>query len=230
MKTGLLGCLLLVLATEAPAHRLDEYLQATRLAVATNRIDLSIDLTPGVAVADQLLVVIDRTATDGCRGRDLPLTPSVSSKTSGSGLMKRSWPCAWWTPLSPIFPKSEAVWASSHQSHCTGGPLAVQAEHALSLTNASAGDQRLPGECAGAEGPCHQDPKQTRDELRRSIIASSFGVGLSSRSPEVKPKMPPPCATRRGTVAFTLGATANARLLSDAHGPKGLSEHLRELT
>jgi len=61
MKQGLLGCLmLLALATAAWAHRLDEYLQAMRISVATNRIDLSIDLTPGVAVADQLLVVIDK--------------------------------------------------------------------------------------------------------------------------------------------------------------------------
>jgi hypothetical protein len=60
MKPGLLGCLLLVLATEAFAHRLDEYLQATRVSVSTNRIDLTIDLTPGVAIVDQLWVVIDK--------------------------------------------------------------------------------------------------------------------------------------------------------------------------
>ena len=60
MKPALLGCWLLLLATEAWAHRLDEYLQATRIAVATNRVDLSIELTPGVAVADQLLVVVDK--------------------------------------------------------------------------------------------------------------------------------------------------------------------------
>lgn len=60
MKPGLLGCLLLVLASDALAHRLDEYLQATRVSVATNRIDVSIDLTPGVAVANQVLAVIDK--------------------------------------------------------------------------------------------------------------------------------------------------------------------------
>lgn len=60
MKPGPLICLLLVLATDALAHRLDEYLQATRVSVATNRIDLTIDLTPGVAIVDQLLVVIDK--------------------------------------------------------------------------------------------------------------------------------------------------------------------------
>ncbi|MBC8003651.1 MAG: hypothetical protein H7X97_13780 [Opitutaceae bacterium] len=60
MKPGLLGGLLLLLAIDAWAHRLDEYLQAARVSVATSRIDLSIDLTPGVAIIDQLLVVIDK--------------------------------------------------------------------------------------------------------------------------------------------------------------------------
>ena len=64
MKAALLGCLLLVFATDAWAHRLDEYLQATRVSLATNRIDLSIDLTPGVATVDKLLVVVD-TDRDG---------------------------------------------------------------------------------------------------------------------------------------------------------------------
>lgn len=60
MRCRLLSLLLIVGAFPASAHRLDEYLQATRIALATNRIDLSIDLTPGVAVFDQLFVVIDR--------------------------------------------------------------------------------------------------------------------------------------------------------------------------
>ena len=60
MRTGLLSCLLLVFASDAQAHRLDEYLQATRVSVTTHRIDVSMDLTPGVAVVDQVLAVIDQ--------------------------------------------------------------------------------------------------------------------------------------------------------------------------
>jgi hypothetical protein len=59
MKRALLVGLLYCLPPDALAHRLDEYLQVTRVAVATNRVDLSIDLTPGVAVADQVLSAID---------------------------------------------------------------------------------------------------------------------------------------------------------------------------
>jgi hypothetical protein len=60
MKAGLLGLGLLMLATGALAHRLDEYLQATRVSVAADRIELSIALTPGVAIVDRLLAVIDK--------------------------------------------------------------------------------------------------------------------------------------------------------------------------
>jgi hypothetical protein len=41
------------------AHRLDEYLQATRVAVDRDRIDLEIDLTPGVALAETIFDSID---------------------------------------------------------------------------------------------------------------------------------------------------------------------------
>lgn len=59
ISISLLGCLLLAAVGTASAHRLDEYLQATRVAVATNRIDISIDLTPGVAVVSDVLAAID---------------------------------------------------------------------------------------------------------------------------------------------------------------------------
>ena len=60
MKAVLLIGLALALAPDALAHRLDEYLQATRVTVSTNRIEISIELTPGVAVADQVMAVIDK--------------------------------------------------------------------------------------------------------------------------------------------------------------------------
>src|ERR1700677_752682 len=42
------------------AHRLDEYLQATLVAIEPGEIRLDINLTPGVAVAGQVLALIDR--------------------------------------------------------------------------------------------------------------------------------------------------------------------------
>jgi hypothetical protein len=44
----------------AVAHRLDEYLQAARISVALDVIRVEINLTPGAAVADEILAAIDR--------------------------------------------------------------------------------------------------------------------------------------------------------------------------
>ncbi len=59
----LVGALLAMLfLAPAPlwAHRLDEYLQATRISVSRERIALELDLTPGAAVASEIATLIDR--------------------------------------------------------------------------------------------------------------------------------------------------------------------------
>ncbi len=43
----------------AEAHRLDEYLQATRVAIDVDRVGLEIDLTPGVSVAAKVVAWLD---------------------------------------------------------------------------------------------------------------------------------------------------------------------------
>ncbi len=50
---------LILLAPCAHAHRLDEYLQATQISVARDRIVIDIYLTPGTAVAPAILSTID---------------------------------------------------------------------------------------------------------------------------------------------------------------------------
>jgi len=59
---AVLGCLAMVPA--ANAHRLDECLQATRISIDITRVDLEIDLTPGVALASKVFGWID-TNRDG---------------------------------------------------------------------------------------------------------------------------------------------------------------------
>ena len=49
----------LVVPSPAAAHRLDEYLQATRIAVHVNRVHLEVDLTAGRDVAAKVLSLID---------------------------------------------------------------------------------------------------------------------------------------------------------------------------
>ena len=47
-------------ATDLSAHRRDELLQAARISVAADRVELELSLTPGVAVADGVIGTIDR--------------------------------------------------------------------------------------------------------------------------------------------------------------------------
>src|SRR5438128_11825940 len=51
--------ILSALGTTASDHRIDEYLQAARLAIAPDRITLEIDLTPGVDVAPLIFALIN---------------------------------------------------------------------------------------------------------------------------------------------------------------------------
>jgi hypothetical protein len=60
----LVPCLALAIVAPASAHRLDEYLQATRLSIDLDRIDIEMDLTPGQAMAAQVFSWID-TNRDG---------------------------------------------------------------------------------------------------------------------------------------------------------------------
>jgi hypothetical protein len=53
----------LVAGAETTAHRLDEYLQAARIAIEPDRARIELDLTPGAAVADAVLADIDRDRT-----------------------------------------------------------------------------------------------------------------------------------------------------------------------
>jgi hypothetical protein len=55
---GLL-CVWLAMPAKATAHRLDEYLQATRLSVERDHVELEIDLTAGMNVATQVFGLID---------------------------------------------------------------------------------------------------------------------------------------------------------------------------
>ena len=67
---GRFTAVLIVIATTTTAatlvvsaHRRDEYLQAARLAIEPARVQIHLDLTPGIAVADTVLRQIDRDRT-----------------------------------------------------------------------------------------------------------------------------------------------------------------------
>jgi len=56
-------------AAGVSAHRLDEYLQAARIAIDPGGVKIEMSLTPGVAVADAIIAEIDRDR-DGTLSRD----------------------------------------------------------------------------------------------------------------------------------------------------------------
>src|SRR5215467_13119816 len=59
-QKALLGFIaIFLMVAPASAHRLDEYLQATRLSLAANQIGVEIDLTPGVDVAQMIFALIN---------------------------------------------------------------------------------------------------------------------------------------------------------------------------
>jgi hypothetical protein len=49
-----------VISDRASAHRLDEYLQAARIGIDPSRVDIELDLTPGIALAEAIIADIDR--------------------------------------------------------------------------------------------------------------------------------------------------------------------------
>jgi hypothetical protein len=51
--------LVLVAGGWSSAHRRDEYLQAARLAIDPDRVQIELDLTPGIAVAESVLAEVD---------------------------------------------------------------------------------------------------------------------------------------------------------------------------
>jgi hypothetical protein len=56
---GVTTALVLAISTGANAHRLDEYLQAARVAVASADIVVHLDLTPGASVAAEIIAALD---------------------------------------------------------------------------------------------------------------------------------------------------------------------------
>lgn len=60
MPGRLLLLMVWLVAASAPAHRLDEYLQATLVVIEPSAVRLQLTLTPGVEVANDVLAQIDR--------------------------------------------------------------------------------------------------------------------------------------------------------------------------
>jgi hypothetical protein len=169
MRVAFAVCgLILAAAAPARAHRLDEYLQAARIAVATNQIDLAFELTPGVAVAEKVIAHIDHNQDGLFSGEESSaytkqflqdLTVSLDGRVLGPALVSFS------------FPASSELRTGTGvlriRARCALAPLAA-GEHTLTLTN-----RHLPAisvhlvNALRSKVPSVEIGQQTRDELQR---------------------------------------------------------------
>jgi hypothetical protein len=90
-----LGLVLLAPAL-ARAHRLDEYLQAARVAVASERVTIELSLTPGANLANAIIARLDRDGDGACSpheaeqyGREILAALSASVDTRPLALSLR---------------------------------------------------------------------------------------------------------------------------------------------
>ena len=180
MKPTLLLCLALTLGTDAFAHRLDECLQALRVSVTTNRIDFSFKLTPGTAVADQLLAVIDKDRDGQFSAREVTAYIQRFLKDVRVKLDEKFLVLTETEASFPSLPEIKAGVGIIHIKATVSVAPLLAGNHTLSLTNA-----HLPAisvyqvNALQPKDRATKITKQTRDELQKSYRLE-FSVSSST--------------------------------------------------
>lgn len=153
------------------AHRLDEYVQAAQVAVSTDRIGISLSLSPGIAVADAIVARLDHDGDGRIRpeeaeayGRDVVADLLVSVDAQPLAFTLRR------VEVPPIPELREGVGSIRIEADAVSPGLAPGA-HALRLENRHA----LPGSVylANALLPgtdAIQIRRQQRDPLQRTLL------------------------------------------------------------
>jgi len=67
---GLTSAIVVALSVAASAHRPDEYLQAARITIDPDRVQVELDLTAGMSVADAIIRDIDRDGSGSITSRE----------------------------------------------------------------------------------------------------------------------------------------------------------------
>jgi hypothetical protein len=117
--------------TTLSAHRHDEYLQAARLAVEPRRVDVQIDLTPGIAIAEMIIRDVDGDG-DGTLSRDeqrayvARVLDALELRIDGRPLQLQ--------PATSAFPDLDAV---------RGGVGTIQLRMAATVPHLSEGEHEL---------------------------------------------------------------------------------------
>ena len=164
----------------ARAHRLDEYLQATRVAIDPERIVLEIDLTAGANIASRIVGLID-TNRDGRLSRgeqdDYARQVLASITCTIDGHLTPS------TLLTRQFPELEAMAAGTGPIRL-GATLDVSSgsgRHQLDCVNTHAPEMSvylvnalMPSDPRVRIGPPHRDPLQRELSLDFDIAPDAF--------------------------------------------------------
>jgi hypothetical protein len=163
-------CVIMLLITLAVpsitcAHRLDEYLQATLVVIEPDRIRLQINLTPGVAVAEQVLALIDRDYNRAISTNEAAIYSELLKRDLVLRLDQRNLELK---PTASFFPESDELRSGMGiiqiEYSAATGPLAAGA-HKLTIEN-----RHLPGvsvylvNAAQPVSTAIQITKQTRNE------------------------------------------------------------------
>ncbi len=201
-RRHLFALVVLLLQTwPATAHRLDEYLQTTFIAVGTNQIALSLSLTPGVDVARQIIPLIDE-------NRDGSLSPQEIA-----GYAERIRTSLSLTVDSQLQPLVLTGSQFPGVAEMKDGVGTISLQFTAITTNFSAGTHRLrfanghqtnisvylanalvPGSTSIAIGRQIRDFRQTTLEFAFTVAPGPKTAGLSTNPPPVtsgsaKPKL-----------------------------------------
>ena len=177
-------------AAEVSAHRRDEYLQAARMAIDPGRVQIELDLTPGIALADAILADIDRNR-DGSLSADeqqayaaLVVERARRSKSTG-----RRFGRSWAPPVFPTPTPCGVVRAQSGFTRPRRSRACPTRLHQLLFRNRHHPEsQCLSGERAGARerprwpsprsGATSSRPKLTIDYVLRAAPARPAAAWL----------------------------------------------------
>lgn len=151
----------MILATTMSAHRRDEYLQAARLAVEPGRVELELDLTPGIAVAEAVVADIDRDG-DGVLSADEQhlyvrrVLDAVVLELDGRPLRAE--------PVSVTFPGLDAF---------RHGEGTIRLQSAMALPDQAAGDHHLSFRST--------DPREGRVYLANALVPVSHRILITAQ-------------------------------------------------
>jgi hypothetical protein len=130
-SAGLVLTLVVAVSSGLSAHRLDEYLQAARLSIGQGGVEVDLNLTPGVVVADRVIADLDRDrdgslSEDEKRAYARQVLDAIQLQNDGRSLRL--------APITTAFPDLEAF---------RHGEGTIQIRAAAVLPRLSTGDHRL---------------------------------------------------------------------------------------